>query len=68
VLSVIVENDLEYALVNKIDSISDEVTDDYYIFMYNNDNMYKITDEKIIMNLMPKFQRNIIDNIEELSN
>lgn len=66
VLSIIVENDIEYAMVNKINKEKDEVTEEYYIFMYNNNNIYTITDEKIINRMMPKFQEDIIHNIEEL--
>ena len=66
VLAIIVENDIEYAFVNKIDKEKDEVTEEYYVFMYNNNTIYTVTDEKTITRMMPKFQEGIMKNIEEL--
>lgn len=69
ILSVIMENNTEYAFANKLDNSTDTPTDEYCIFTVNESEINIIIDNNLINKLLPKFNKEIesvLGNIDKI--
>ena len=67
ILSVMKEQNEEFAFGNQLDNYN-EPTDEYYIFKKKNDDIEIIVNQEIIYKLLPKFQRKLKNNLDEILN
>lgn len=65
-MSVIKENDKEYAFANKFNE--DEPTDEYSIFTIVDDEITIVEDNDLINKLLPIFQEEIEKDLKEILN
>ncbi len=66
ILSILEENNEQYAFTNKINTLDQEPTDEYCIFIKKEKMPEIIIDKDLIYRLMPKFQEQIKKDMESL--
>ena len=66
-MSVIKENDKEYAFANKLND-KEEPTDEYKIFTIVDDEIIIVEDNNLINRLLPIFQKEIEKDLKEILN
>ena len=59
-------NDKVYALANKIDEKTDEITNEFNVFTIENDEIVYVNDYNLVNMLLPTFQKQIENEIEKL--
>lgn len=57
-MSIVVYNDISYALANKLD-IKENPTDEFSVFIIVNNEYVVVTDINLINQLLPKFQKDL---------
>lgn len=67
VLSIILENNTQYAFANKLDT-TEEPTEEYRIVSKVQEDYEIVTDEIIINKLLPLFQQKIKNDLNEILN
>ena len=66
ILSVITENNKEYAFANKLDNNTDVPTDEYCIFTINENDIDIIIDNNLINEMIPKFNKQIENDLRNI--
>lgn len=66
-LSIINNNNIEYAFANKLNA-NKELVDEYKIFTIIDDKIITIEDYSLINKLLPMFQKEIANDLKEILN